>query len=173
MADRSRGRPTKFKPEYIEKARLLASKGLIDVEIAEFFDVELNTFRVWRAKYPELNASLKAGKVDADDRVERSLYERACGYSMPAVKIFMPANATAPIYAPYVEHTPPDTVACIFWLKNRRKEEWRQVIDPTQPTQQSSQPKSSEDPRIVEQFEAIRRAGKLITLQGGKSDKRG
>ena len=23
------------------------------------------------------------------------------------------------------EHVPPDTTACIFWLKNRRKDEWR------------------------------------------------
>jgi hypothetical protein len=26
---------------------------------------------------------------------------------------------------PYVEHVPPDTVACIFWLKNRRSDLWR------------------------------------------------
>jgi hypothetical protein len=29
------------------------------------------------------------------------------------------------VYAPYTEHYPPDTTAAIFWLKNRRRNEWR------------------------------------------------
>jgi hypothetical protein len=43
------------------------------------------------------------------------------------VRVFIPAGAKAPDYAPYVEHAPPDTTAAIFWLKNRRREEWRDV----------------------------------------------
>ena len=39
----------------------------------------------------------------------------------------MPAGARSPVYAPYVEHVPPDTTAAIFWLKNRRREESRDV----------------------------------------------
>jgi hypothetical protein len=65
------------------------------------------------------------GKAEADKRVERSLYERANGYSYDAVKIFMPAGAKKPVYAPYVEHVPPDTTAAIFWLKNRDPAQWR------------------------------------------------
>jgi hypothetical protein len=42
-----------------------------------------------------------------------------------AVKIFMPANREKPVYAPYVEHVPPDDTACIFWLKNRDPQHWR------------------------------------------------
>ena len=37
----------------------------------------------------------------------------------------MPANADKPVYAPYVEEAAPDTSAAIFWLKNRKPEEWR------------------------------------------------
>jgi hypothetical protein len=58
-------------------------------------------------------------------RVERSLYERANGYNFEAVKIFMPPNREKPVYAPYVEHVPPDVTACIFWLKNRDPQHWR------------------------------------------------
>jgi hypothetical protein len=57
--------------------------------------------------------------------VERSLYQRAVGYHYDAVKIFMPAGAKKPIYAPYVEHVPPDVTAGIFWLKNRDPAHWR------------------------------------------------
>jgi hypothetical protein len=51
--------------------------------------------------------------------VAEKLYHRACGYSREAVKIFMPAGAEAPIYAPYTEHYPPDTTAALRWLQNR------------------------------------------------------
>jgi hypothetical protein len=57
--------------------------------------------------------------------VTGSLYERANGYSYDAVKIFMPAGAKKPVYAPYREHVPPDTTAAIFWLKNRDPARWR------------------------------------------------
>ena len=50
---------------------------------------------------------------------------RGVGYSYDAVKIFMPAGAKKPVYAPYVEHVPPDVTACIFWLKNRDPAHWR------------------------------------------------
>ena len=52
-------------------------------------------------------------------------YRRANGFEYDAVKIFMPAGAKKPIYAPYVEYVPPDTTAAIFWLKNRDPEHWR------------------------------------------------
>src|SRR6476660_3028590 len=57
----------------------------------------------------------------------RSLYQRGLGYSYDAVKIFMPAGAKAPIYAPYTEHVPPDPTSAMFWLKNRDSEHWRDV----------------------------------------------
>jgi hypothetical protein len=41
------------------------------------------------------------------------------------VKIFMPAGREKPVYAPYVEHVPPDVAAGIFWLKNRDPQHWR------------------------------------------------
>jgi hypothetical protein len=58
-------------------------------------------------------------------RTERSLYERANGYNYQAVKIFMPANRQKPVYAPYIEHVPPDVTAGIFWMKNRDPQHWR------------------------------------------------
>jgi hypothetical protein len=77
----------------------------------------------------ELKAtSLKAGKAEADVRVERSLYQRANGYSYEAVKVFMPAGAKKSVYALYVEHMPPDVTACIFWLKNRDPAHWRECM---------------------------------------------
>jgi hypothetical protein len=78
-----------------------------------------------RLKYPEFLYALRAGKEVADRRVERSLYSRAVGCNYEAVKIFMPANRSQPVYAQYIEHIPPDVTACIFWLKNRDPQHWR------------------------------------------------
>ena len=60
-------------------------------------------------------------------RVERSLYERANGYSYDAVKIFMPAGAKEPVIVHYTEHCPPDVGAAFIWLKNRDPDRWRDV----------------------------------------------
>jgi hypothetical protein len=37
----------------------------------------------------------------------------------------LPYGSRQPVYAPYVEHVPPDTTAAIFWLKNRDPAHWR------------------------------------------------
>jgi hypothetical protein len=37
----------------------------------------------------------------------------------------MPANRAKPVYAKYIEHIPPDVTACLFWLKNRDPQHWR------------------------------------------------
>jgi hypothetical protein len=62
-------------------------------------------------------------------RAARSLCQRGVGYDYDAVKIFMPAKAKKPIYAPYVEHVPPDPTSAIFWLKNGDPEHWRDDIE--------------------------------------------
>ncbi len=50
-----------------------------------------------------------------------------------ATKIFMPAGAQEPVYAPYVEHYPPDTNAALGWLSRRQPALWkeRQEVDVT------------------------------------------
>ena len=61
----------------------------------------------------------------ADERVERSLYRRAVGYTYDAIKIMQ--NKGVVVTHKYKEHVPPDTTAAIFWLKNRRGEAWKDV----------------------------------------------
>lgn len=121
------GRPTKYQEAYAASAEKLCKLGATDLEIAEFFDVDVRTLYRWKALHAEFCQSLKAGKAEADERVERSLFNRAVGYTYDAVKIFMPAGRDEPVYAPYQEHVPPETTAAIFWLKNRRPDLWRDV----------------------------------------------
>ena len=123
------GRPTKFKKEMVKQAEKLCELGATDCELADFFEVDVETIRRWKHKHPDFCGALKVGKELADARVERALYSRAVGYKRDNVKIFMPAGAGNPVYAPYVEEVTPDTTAAIFWLKNRKPAEWRDKVD--------------------------------------------
>ena len=129
QAKSARGRPSIYAPVLCIAARAFARLGLVDEEIAHELKISTATLNNWKKEHPEFLESLKAGKDEPDDKVERSLYERATGYDHPAVKIFMPVNSPVPIYAPYTEHCPPDVTAQIFWLKNRRPERWRDKQD--------------------------------------------
>lgn len=119
------GRPTKYQDSYASQTEALCRFGATDEEIADFFGINVATLYRWKHIHPAFCDALKVGKEILDDRVERSLYQRAVGYRASATKIFMPAGAKAPVYAPYMENVQPDTTAQIFWLKNRRGEEWR------------------------------------------------
>lgn len=115
----------KWKDEYTRIAEGAAKLGATEREIAEMFGVSEVTLNAWKRDKPEFLAALKLGKEGPDDRVERSLYNRAVGYSFESVKVFQFQGAI--VEAPVVEHVPPDVTAGIFWLKNRRPELWRDV----------------------------------------------
>lgn len=124
-----KGRPTDYRDEYVEQARKLAQLGATEVEVADFFDVNVRTIQRWKNTHEDFCLALKVGKEAADERVVKSLYHRAVGYEQEEVKIFMPAGAAEPVYAPYTAKITPDTTAAIFWLKNRRPAEWRDKVD--------------------------------------------
>jgi hypothetical protein len=81
------GRPSSFRPEYVKQAEKLCKLGATDLDLAGFFEVDVSTIWRWATKYPEFRSALKSGKEVADDRVERSLYQRAVGYSHDAVRV--------------------------------------------------------------------------------------
>jgi hypothetical protein len=142
------GRPSSYKPEFVHQAEALCKLGATDVELSDFFDVSINTIGNWKTQHADFLGALKAGKDIADDRVERSLYQRAIGYTYDAVKIFMPASHNEPVYAPYREHAAPDTTACIFWLKNRRKVDWRDRQELTGADGKDLIPQATDEDRV-------------------------
>lgn len=117
------GRPSKYKPELDEQAEKLCRLGATDKEIAAFFGVRESTLNNWKLRHPSFVESLKRGKDEVDGLVEQSLFRRALGYSHQSEKVFQYQGAI--VRAKTVEHYPPDTTACIFWLKNRQPDSWR------------------------------------------------
>lgn len=122
------GRPPKYEPDYPEKAYKLALLGAKNIEIAEFFEVNEDTIYEWKKVYPEFSEALKNGKVKADAEIASSLYERAKGYEyieQQVVKIKVGRFEESVEVVAVKKVAPPDTTACIFWLKNRHPEAWR------------------------------------------------
>ena len=123
----------KYDPNHHPRmAEMLCQRGAVDREIAEFFDIPPSTFYKWRLTHPEFAGALLAGKEIADERVSRSLFNRAVGYNYDAVKIMtvsLGAGEGSRIEkVEYVEHVPPDVKAAIRWLEARRPKEWRRTL---------------------------------------------
>jgi len=118
-------RPSKYKTEYNEQAYKLCLLGATDKQIADFFEVSEDTVNEWKKVYTEFSESLKRGKDEADAVIAQSLFHRAKGYEHPEDKIFNDDGRA--MVVPTIKHYAPDTTACIFWLKNRQKDKWRDV----------------------------------------------
>ena len=117
------GRPELYKRRNATQAGRLCKLGATDVNLAEFFDVSLRTITTWKGKHPTFLRALTKARFGFDNQVERSLAQRAMGFSAPEVDIRV-INGEI-VKTEIVKHYPPDTAACIFWLKNRRSNEWR------------------------------------------------
>lgn len=117
------GRPTTYQATFAEQAEKLCLLGATDVELADFFGIHVATLYRWKIEFPKFCEAIKSAKDVADERVERSLYQRAIGYTFESEKVFQFQGAI--VRAATREHVPPDTTAMIFWLKNRRSADWR------------------------------------------------
>ena len=121
------GKPSTYQPAFAEHALKLARLGATNVEIADFLGINVRTVTQWSVQHPDFGAALKEGKAAADDRVERSLYARAMGFEHDEVDIRV-VNGEI-VQTPIRKVYPPDTTAAIFWLKNRRPQDWRDKVD--------------------------------------------
>jgi hypothetical protein len=118
-----RGRPTKYKEEYNELARKFCLMGATDDKLAEFFEVDVSTINLWKLEHQDFSESIRKGKGKADAEIANSLYHRAKGYAHEDTDIKMYLGDI--VKTKTTKHYPPDTAACIIWLKNRQKGTWR------------------------------------------------
>lgn len=119
------GRPTMYIADYERQAFILCKLGATDMELADFFGVSVTTLNNWKKIYPEFLVSIKRGKKFADANVVQALYKRALGYIIEE-KTLLYKNGELMHERRSEKHFPPDTTACIFWLKNRLPEQWNE-----------------------------------------------
>jgi hypothetical protein len=121
------GRPTDYRPQYCATAAEMFVDGGTDIEVADTLQVSVSTLYRWKARYPEFRDAMELGKEAANKRVERSLYNRAVGYSFESVKVFQFEGS--PVIVPVREHVPPDVGAAKHWLANRDRENWSKAAE--------------------------------------------
>lgn len=101
--------------------------------LAELLGCGLTTVNKLKHDYPQFKELIKKGGDVADDKVISMLYRRAIGYeaeeTCTEVKVSPDGSAQTTYVKKTKKHIPPDTTAAIFWLKNRRREEWSDKQD--------------------------------------------
>lgn len=107
-----------------------ARDGLIDKQIAHNMGVSYTTFKGWRGKFPQMAEALAKGKEVVDREVENALYKRALGYWVTETETTTFSDGTTKTTEKR-RHIVPDTTAQIFWLKNRKPDQWREKNDLT------------------------------------------
>lgn len=121
------GKPTLWRDEYTEQARKLCERGFTDLEVADFFKVGKRTLYDWKAAKPEFAEAFRLGKEAPDARVERSLFAAATGYEHDEIDIRVVNNRI--VKTPIRKFYPPNPTAMVFWLKNRRRDQWKSDPD--------------------------------------------
>lgn len=121
------GRPTKYKDEFCGQVRKLCERGFINIEIAEFFEVNIDTIYEWMKKHPEFSEAMELGKQKIDREVEQSLLSRAMGFEYEENKAeYENGNETKRTVTKKTALA--DVSACKHWLANRQPKRWRDTI---------------------------------------------
>ena len=115
--------------EWLEKDKLIllegwARDGLTDEQIAKNIGINRTTLYDWKKKETNIANALKKGKEVIDFEVENALLKRALGYEYEE-ETYENGILTKKVK----KQVAPDTTAQIFWLKNRKKEQWREKIE--------------------------------------------
>ena len=111
-----------------------ARDGLTDEQIAANCGITATTLYDWKNRFPKISEALKKGKEVVDIQVENALLKRALGYRYEEVtreKTLDPATGFSclTVTKKVTKEVAPDTTAQIFWLKNRRPNQWRDKVE--------------------------------------------
>ena len=115
--------------EWLKKDKLIllegwARDGLTDEQIAKNIGISRASLHEWKKKEVGIFDALKKGKEVIDFEVENALLKRALGYEYEE-ETYENGILTKKVK----KQVPPDTTAQIFWLKNRKKEQWREKVE--------------------------------------------
>lgn len=109
----------------------LAVRGATDKEIAEAMHVSRKTICSWKNEHDSFAKALSEGKDIADSKVERSLYSSTQGYFVDEEERLIEVNKDGTTKLGDLRtkkrYIAPSVTAQIFWLKNRKRNQWRDV----------------------------------------------
>ena len=118
-----------------------AREGLTDEQIADKCKINVATLYRWKNKHCEICEALKKNKDIVDYEVENALLQKCFGYNAKVLKNvkvkrveYNDKGYKIKEYEEVIEvydevHIPADTTAEIYWLNNRKSEQWRNKQD--------------------------------------------
>lgn len=119
--------------EWLEKDKLIllegwARDGLTEEQIAKNMGISRPSLWEWKKKEISIFNALKKGKEVVDFEVENALLKKALGYTITIEEEKLDKYGEVHTLKKDV-HVPGDTTAQIFWLKNRKKMQWRDKVE--------------------------------------------
>ena len=119
--------------EWLEQDKLIllegwARDGLTEEQIAKNMGISVKTLYNWKTDNLPILQALKKGKEVVDIEVENALLKRALGYTVTLKEQKVDKDGCVHDLVKDV-HVPGDTTAQIFWLKNRKRQQWRDKIE--------------------------------------------
>lgn len=109
-----------------------ARDGLSNTQIAYNMGITRGTLEGWAKKFEAIGEALRKGKRPVDLIVENAAFLRATGQWVEETETIIDKVSKAD-KDPRIRiikrkrYIPPDTTACIYWLKNRKREQWNRL----------------------------------------------
>ena len=121
---------SKYEDTFPLLAEGYAREGMIDKEIAKKLGICLAAYYKYQNQYIEFMEAIKRGKAPVDVEVENSLLKRTKGFDYEETTVeYKPVAEGQKASPKSIKKTTkfivPDVTACIFWLKNRKPDKWR------------------------------------------------
>lgn len=139
MSGKKAGRRGKYE-DWLDEDSLLkvqgwARDGLSNDQIAHNIGITAKTLCEWQNRFSEFRDAIKKGKEVVDREVENAMLKRALGYDYeevvqrPVVVDKETGETEMRVVQRVNKHVAPDVTAQIFWLKNRKPDEFRDKRD--------------------------------------------
>ena len=119
----------------LEQVERIAGLGLTDEEIGAVLGLSEATINNYKKRHPAFLESIKKGKLVADQRMVESLYKRGLGFEYTEVwkeplitktsdgKVLVDDKLS--VTKKVTKLIPADPTCIMFWLQNRRRQDWR------------------------------------------------
>lgn len=99
-------------------------------EIAKRMNINVNTLVKWQKQYEEINDAINTTRELVDYQVENAILKAALGYKTKEIKITLGKKVVNGEMVEMLKETtikevPPNIKAGIFWLNNRKFDDWK------------------------------------------------
>lgn len=110
-----------LEPDQLARIQGWARDGLTMEQIAYNMNINKTTLYKWQKKSDNLINALKVSRDSADRQVENALFKNAIGFHYTEEQLTDDGEVVE-----VKKYSKPNTTAQIFWLKNRKPDEWRE-----------------------------------------------